>query len=171
MDINNLITRLRDIAWDFPPEHSINRAADMLTVLQAENNKLQDELKCQEAEIARLNEAREIANEKAREYEKRGINELQEKLKKEAEARKKQADIITEERSQKYEQIKIVDSLKKELEQVKKERDAAVKEIFKWVGCPACKCWNSEDEWCKKHDRSADSVDGCLTPEWRGLEE
>lgn len=63
--------RLRDIAWDFPPEHSINRAADMLTVLQAENNKLQDELKCREAEIARLNEAREIANEKAREYEKR----------------------------------------------------------------------------------------------------
>ena len=71
MDIDTLITRLRDIAWDFPPEHSINRAADMLTVLQAENNKLQDELKCREAEIARLNEAREIANEKAREYEKK----------------------------------------------------------------------------------------------------
>lgn len=73
MDINTLITRLRDIAWDFPPEHSINRAADMLTVLQAENNKLQDELKCREAEIARLNEAREIANEKAREYEGTGL--------------------------------------------------------------------------------------------------
>lgn len=71
MDINNLITRLRDIAWDFPPEHSINRAADMLTVLQAENNKLQDELRRREAEIARLNEACEIANEKAREYESR----------------------------------------------------------------------------------------------------
>ena len=70
-DINNLITRLRDIAWDFPPEHSINRAADMLTMLKAENNKLQDELKYREAEIARLNKAREIANEKAREYEKR----------------------------------------------------------------------------------------------------
>ena len=65
MNINTLITRLRDIAWDFPPEHSINRAADMLTVLQAENNKLQDELRRREAEIARLNEAREIANEKA----------------------------------------------------------------------------------------------------------
>lgn len=71
MNINTLITRLRDIAWDFPPEHSINRAADMLTVLQAENNKLQDELRRREAEIARLNEAREIANEKAREYEKK----------------------------------------------------------------------------------------------------
>lgn len=81
MDINNLITRLRDIAWDFPPEHSINRAADMLTVLQAENNKLQDELKCREAEIARLNEAREIANEKAREYEKQA--KLLEQVKKE----------------------------------------------------------------------------------------
>ena len=64
-DINTLITRLRDIAWDFPKEHSINRAADMLTVLQVENNKLQDELRRREAEIARLNEAREIANEKA----------------------------------------------------------------------------------------------------------
>ena len=71
MDINKLITRLRDIAWDFPPEHSINRAADMLTVLQAENNKLQHKLKSQEVKIARLNEAREIANEKAREYERR----------------------------------------------------------------------------------------------------
>ena len=71
MEINALITRLRDIAWDFPPEHSINRAADMLTVLQAENNKLKDELRRREAEIARLNEAREIANKKAREYEKR----------------------------------------------------------------------------------------------------
>lgn len=53
------------------PTLTPNRAADMLTVLQAENNKLQDELKCREAEIARLNEAREIANEKAREYEKK----------------------------------------------------------------------------------------------------
>ena len=70
-DIDTLITRLRDIAWDFPPEHSINKAADMLTVLQAENNKLQDELRRRDAEIARLNEAREIANEKAREYESR----------------------------------------------------------------------------------------------------
>lgn len=131
MDIDNLITRLRDIAWDFPPEHSINRAADMLTVLQAENNKLKDELRRREAEIARLNEAREIANEKARECEK-------------------QAEL---------------------LEQVKKERDAAVKEIFKWVGCPACKYWNSEDEWCEKHDRSADSIDSRGIPEWRGLEE
>lgn len=45
----------------------------------------------------------------------------------EAEARKRQANIIAEERSQKYEQIKIIDNIKKELEQVKKEKDAAVK--------------------------------------------
>ena len=57
------------------------------------------------------------------------------------------------------------------VEQVKKERDAAVKEIFQWVGCPACKYWNSKDEWCEKHNRSATSVDGCSAPEWRGLEE
>lgn len=71
MEINNLITRLRDIGADMPDTHTINQAADMLTVLKAENKKLQDELKCQEAEIARLDEAREIANEKAREYERR----------------------------------------------------------------------------------------------------
>ena len=159
MDINNLITRLRDIAWDFPPEHSINRAADMLTVLQAENNKLQDELRRREAEIARLNEAREIANEKAREYESQ------------AELLEDQKAIINILRRDKHDIKARYEELRTKLKQVKKERDAAVKEIFKWVGCPACKCWNSEDEWCEKHDRSADSVDSCSTPEWRGLEE
>lgn len=57
-----------------------------------------------------------------------------------------------------------------ELEQVKQERDAAIKEIFQWTGCPACKHWDSADNWCNKHDRSADSCDGCSTPEWHGLE-
>ncbi len=56
-----------------------------------------------------------------------------------------------------------------ELEQVKQERDAAIKEIFQWTGCPACKHWDSADNWCNKHDRSADSCDGCSTPEWHGL--
>ena len=56
-----------------------------------------------------------------------------------------------------------------ELEQVTAERDAAIKEIFQWTGCPACKHWDSADNWCNKHDRSADSCDGCSTPEWRGL--
>ena len=56
-----------------------------------------------------------------------------------------------------------------ELEQVKRERDAAIKEIFQWTGCPACKHWDSADNWCNKHDRSADSCDGCSTPEWHGL--
>lgn len=179
MDINGLITRLYDIACDFPKNHTINQAADMLTVLQAENNKLQDELKRRDAEIARLNEAREIANEKAREYESRvetledqqaiinilrrdvrdiktSYHELQGKLKKEAEARKKQADIITEERSQKYEQIKIIDNLKKELEQVKKERDAAVKCI--------------EDIEAAFNFQRVSAI-GLRISEWRGLEE
>ena len=56
-----------------------------------------------------------------------------------------------------------------ELERVTAERDAAIKEIFHWTGCPACKHWDSADNWCNKHDRSADSCDGCYTPEWRGL--
>ena len=58
-----------------------------------------------------------------------------------------------------------------ELEQVKRERDAAVKTIFKWTGCPECKYWNSADEWCEKHDREADSCGECDSPEWRGPEE
>lgn len=57
------------------------------------------------------------------------------------------------------------------LEQVKRERDAAIKTIFQWTGCPECKWWNSVDEWCEKHDREADSCGGCDSPEWRGLEE
>lgn len=36
-DKNALITRLRDIGADMPDTHTINQAADMLTVLQAEN--------------------------------------------------------------------------------------------------------------------------------------
>lgn len=51
------------------------------------------------------------------------------------------------------------------------ERDAAVKTIFVWTGCPECKQWDSENEWCMKHDREADSSDGCNTPEWRGAKE
>lgn len=62
------------------------------------------------------------------------------------------------------------DAVLAELEQVKRERDAAIKEIFQWTGCPACKHWDSADNWCNKHDRSADSCDGCSTPEWHGLE-
>lgn len=62
------------------------------------------------------------------------------------------------------------EKLRAELEQVKQERDVAIKEIFQWTGCPACKHWDSADNWCNKHDRSADSCDGCSTPEWHGLE-
>ena len=118
MDINNLITRLRDIAWDFPPEHSINRAADMLTVLQAENNKLQDELRRREAEIARLNEAREIANEKAREYEKQ------------AELLEDQKAIINILRRDKHDIKARYEELRTKLKQVKKERDGGSERDF-----------------------------------------
>ncbi len=57
-----------------------------------------------------------------------------------------------------------------ELEQTKAERDAAIKTIFQWTGCPECKYWDSEDEWCEKHDREANSCGGCGSPEWRGPE-
>lgn len=55
-----------------------------------------------------------------------------------------------------------------ELEQTKAERDAAIKTIFQWTGCPECKYWDSADEWCEKHDREANSCGGCGSPEWRG---
>lgn len=61
--------------------------------------------------------------------------------------------------------------LNAELEKVKAERDAAIKTIFQWTGCPECKHWNSTDEWCEKHDRPAESCDGCDSPEWRGKKE
>lgn len=54
------------------------------------------------------------------------------------------------------------------LSTLKAERDAAIKVIFTWIGCPECAHWNSEDEWCEKHDRHAESCDGCSTPAWRG---
>ena len=61
--------------------------------------------------------------------------------------------------------------LRAELEQVKRERDEAIKTIFQWVGCPECKWWDSADEWCEKYDREADSCGGCESPEWRGPKE
>ena len=63
------------------------------------------------------------------------------------------------------------EKLRDELEQVKRERDEAIKTIFQWVGCPECKWWDSADEWCEKYDREADSCDGCESPEWRGPKE
>lgn len=69
------------------------------------------------------------------------------------------------------ETLPIVQKLRGELARVTAERDAAVKTIFEWTGCPECKQWDSENEWCMKHDREADSSDGCNTPEWRGTKE
>lgn len=66
------------------------------------------------------------------------------------------------------ESLPIVRQLREELARVTAERDAAIKTIFEWSGCAECKQWDRENEWCKKHDREADSCDGCDTPEWRG---
>lgn len=68
------------------------------------------------------------------------------------------------------ETLPIVRQLREELEKVTAERDAAIKTIFEWSGCAECKQWDGENEWCKKHDREADSCDGCDTPEWRGTQ-
>ena len=63
------------------------------------------------------------------------------------------------------------DALKAEIERLKRERDAAVKELFRWTRCPVCKHWIPADEWCERHDRHADSFDGCDSAEWRGVKE
>lgn len=71
-----------------------------------------------------------------------------------------------------YQEEKVVcHATQVELERMKQERDAAIKTIFQWVGCPECKYWDSADEWCEKHDREADSCGGCDSPEWRGQKE
>lgn len=56
-------------------------------------------------------------------------------------------------------------------EKAERERDEAVETIFKWTGCAECKNWQSDTDWCEKHDRYATISDGCSTPEWRGIKE
>ena len=56
-------------------------------------------------------------------------------------------------------------------EKAERERDEAVETIFKWTGCAECKHWQSDTDWCEKHDRYATMSDGCTTPEWRGIKE
>lgn len=56
-------------------------------------------------------------------------------------------------------------------EKAERERDEAVETIFKWTGCSECKNWQSDTDWCEKHDRYATISDGCNTPEWRGIKE
>lgn len=65
----------------------------------------------------------------------------------------------------------IIPGFKGLLEKAERERDAAVKTIFEYTWCPECKCWDSESNWCEKHDREAGPSDGCSNPEWRGLKE
>lgn len=64
-----------------------------------------------------------------------------------------------------------IEAAEARVEKTERERNAAVKTIFKWTGCPECKHWDSKDEWCKKHDRYANSFGRCSTPEWCGLKE
>ena len=62
---------------------------------------------------------------------------LQAELEKEEAARKKQADILYELRGQKYEQTTAIDQLRAENDRFRKERDAAVKDIWvpRWKSC------------------------------------
>ena len=61
--------------------------------------------------------------------------------------------------------------LLKRAEQAERERDAAIKTIFKYSKCYECKHWNSDEEWCEKHDRYTDGTYGCSVPEWIGMKE
>lgn len=76
-----------------------------------------------------------------------------------------------------YEELSVAEICKRlknaesRAEKAEKERDAAVKTIFQWTGCPECKYWDSQDEWCEKHDREANGNGGCNSPEWCGIKE
>lgn len=65
----------------------------------------------------------------------------------------------------------IIPGFREQTEKSERERDAAVKTVFQYVGCPECKFWDSKENWCEKHDREAGPSDGCSTPEWRGQKE
>ena len=65
----------------------------------------------------------------------------------------------------------VIEQQMAKIERLKRERDAAVKELFRWTRCPVCKHWIPADEWCERHDRHADSFDGCDSAEWRGVKE
>lgn len=68
-------------------------------------------------------------------------------------------------------QDEIVPGYRERAEKAERERDEAVETIFKWTGCAECKNWQSDTDWCEKHDRYATISDGCSTPEWRGIKE
>ena len=102
-------------------------------------------------------------------------SELEEEVKR----RKKQANIIEEMRGQKHEMISRIDQLKYELEQVKMERDAAIKDMCH-IAEEIEKCDIPLDETgdkvnCLKLGRCDVCKHGCHDGngcrfEWRGLE-
>ena len=89
-------------------------------------------------------------------------------LKKEEAARKKQADILYELRGQKYESTTAIDRLRAENERLRRERDAAVKDIWvpRWKSCkfgPGC-------DYISAVTGFPDCA-GCGEWTWRGLKE
>ena len=89
-------------------------------------------------------------------------------LKKEEAARKKQADILYELRGQKYESTTAIDRLRAENERLRREREAAVKDIWvpRWKSCkfgPGC-------DYISAVTGFPDCA-GCGEWTWRGLKE
>ena len=154
MDIEKLIRRLRNDADAYRNGETLGRAfadqgdvldnaATALSTLQAENERLRKEL----------------------EYEREHANAYHEECGQwEAENEKLRAEL--EQKEKYYEQM--VDALAAteiaELEQVKRERDAAVKDLNEFLAmdelCPI------QCEWCKWKDTFCDGK----TPEWRGVQ-
>lgn len=56
-------------------------------------------------------------------------------------------------------------------EKAERERDEAVETIFKYVKCYECKHFDSDEEWCAKHEKYTSGTYGCSSPEWRGKKE
>lgn len=56
-------------------------------------------------------------------------------------------------------------------EKAERERNDAVETIFKYVKCYECKHFDSDEEWCAKHEKYTSGTYGCSSPEWRGKKE
>ena len=139
-------SRAGDLVWQDPEPYFIEQAATALSMLQVENEKLRVE-----AEGMRSNWYKSVEEIK--------------KLRAEVESLKKGHCAGCSIPAVKAEQIRdLTDApkLRAELEQVKAERDAAIKDLNEFLSmdelCPI------QCEWCKWNGTYCDGK----TPEWRG---
>lgn len=87
-------------------------------------------------------------------------------LEKEVYRRKKQAEILIDLRGQKHELLSKIAELHDELDQIKAERDAAVKDLMQC--CRAFTCKHCDECTCISAITGQPDCGGCYDWEWRG---